>query len=282
MTFEMRLPFEEDASSGVGLQPDLPDAAARRAAVDPSQNIVLEASAGTGKTRVLVERYVNLLLAGVDPDNILAITFTRKAAAEMRQRIVERLREASRSSQLDARRWRDLRERLSDIAISTIDAFCLSLLREFPLEADVDPGFALADDTEVPRLMEEALDRALRISRAHAREDDDVALVFAQLGERRLRAGLDTLLDRRLVAPDVLRRYLQNGPRDLTAARACRNAADRLQRLFAGVPGGLDQFLNDGTGSSSRVRDAGQRHSGSVRHGASHSPRARNRRRSAD
>ena len=122
---------------------------ARQAAVDPSQNVVLEASAGTGKTRVLVERYVNLLLAGVDPDNILAITFTRKAAAEMRQRIVERLKEASRSSELDAARWRDLRDRLGDIAISTIDAFCLSLLREFPLEADVDPGFALADETEV-------------------------------------------------------------------------------------------------------------------------------------
>ena len=109
----MRLPFDDDASGGSKrtprLQPDLPDASARQAAVDPSQNIVLEASAGTGKTRVLVERYVNLLLAGVDPDNILAITFTRKAAAEMRQRIVERLREASRSSQLDAKRWRDLR-----------------------------------------------------------------------------------------------------------------------------------------------------------------------------
>ena len=222
------------------------DEAARQAAVDPSQNIVLEASAGTGKTRVLVERYVNLLLAGVDPDHILAITFTRKAAAEMRQRIMERLREASRSSKLDAKRWRDLRERLSDIAISTIDAFCLSLLREFPLEADVDPGFALADETEVPRLMEEALDRALRISRAHAREDDDVALVFAQLGERRLRAGLGTLLDRRLVAPGVLHRYLQKGPRELTAARACQDASDRLQRLFTDMPGGPDQFLNDG------------------------------------
>jgi ATP-dependent helicase/nuclease subunit A len=254
----MRLPFEDDggpdkarptsagAASESGPASDLADAEARLAAVDPSQNVVLEASAGTGKTRVLVERYVNLLLAGVDPDNILAITFTRKAAAEMRQRIVERLREAGRSSRLDSARWRDLRERLSDIAISTIDAFCLSLLREFPLEADVDPGFALADDTEVPRLMEEALDRALRISRAHAREDDDVALVFAQLGERRLRAGLGTLLDRRLVAPGILRRYLQKGPRELTAARVCQDASDRLQRLFVDMPGGFDQFLNDG------------------------------------
>src|SRR5579871_1229390 len=85
------------------------DAEARRAAVDPTQNVVLEASAGTGKTRVLVERYVNLLLAGVDPDRILAITFTRKAAAEMRQRIIDRLKEASRTSQLSLAAWKDLR-----------------------------------------------------------------------------------------------------------------------------------------------------------------------------
>ena len=124
------------------------DADARRAAVDPAQNVVLEASAGTGKTRVLVERYVNLLLAGVEPERILAITFTRKAAAEMRQRIIARLREAARTSELSAGRWRDLRDRLADIAISTIDAFCLSLLREFPLEADVDPGFDMAADAD--------------------------------------------------------------------------------------------------------------------------------------
>src|SRR5262249_4315161 len=190
---------------------------ARRAAVDPSRNVVLEASAGTGKTRVLVERYVNLLRAGVEPDHILAITFTRKAAAEMRQRIIDRLRDASRLSALDATHWRDLRDRLDDIAISTIDAFCLSLLREFPLEADVDPGFDLADGTQVPRLVDESLDAALRVCRALAREDDDVALVFALLGERRLRAGIGALLDRRLVAPDVLRRYLARGPKDLTA-----------------------------------------------------------------
>jgi len=172
---DLRLPFDDDAgvvsqqSSVVGQ--DLPDARARIYAVDPSQNVVLEASAGTGKTRVLVERYVNLLRAGIEPDHILAITFTRKAAAEMRQRIVDRLKEASRLSAFDAARWRDLKERLGDIAVSTIDAFCLQLLREFPLEVDVDPGFDLADNTEVPRLVGESLDQALRICRGIARED---------------------------------------------------------------------------------------------------------------
>lgn len=222
------------------------DARARSYAVDPSRNVVLEASAGTGKTRVLVERYVNLLRAGVEPDHILAITFTRKAAAEMRERIIDRLREAARLSEFDAGRWRELRERLGDISIATIDAFCLSLLREFPLEADVDPGFELADDTEVPRLVGETLDRALRICRGAARTDEDVALVFAQLGERRLRTGLAALLDRRLVAPLALRRYLSKGPRDLTAAEVCRRAAERVTGVLAGVYGGLDTFLADG------------------------------------
>jgi len=245
------LPFDDPIASAEPLSaspgPLAPaDASARRAAIDPSRNIVLEASAGTGKTRVLVERYVNLLRAGVEPDHILAITFTRKAAAEMRQRIIDRLKEASRLSEFDAGRWRDLKERLGDIAISTIDAFCLSLLREFPLEADVDPGFDLAADTDVPRLIGESLDQALRICRAVAKEDDDVALVFAQLGERRLRAGIAALLDRRLVAPHALRRFLQSGPRNLTAATACAAAAAKLEDIFDSARDGLDGFLNDG------------------------------------
>jgi ATP-dependent helicase/nuclease subunit A len=251
VTSNGRLPFEDEAppvashQSPVVSRP-LADAEARRHATNPAENVVLEASAGTGKTRVLVDRYVNLLLAGVAPDNILAITFTRKAAAEMRQRIIDRLREAGRISQLDAARWRDLRERLGDIAISTIDAFCLSLVREFPLEADVDPGFDLADETEIPRLADEALDAALRIGRHLAREDDDVAMVYVQLGERHLRAGLAALLDRRLVARDVLRDFLAFGPRDLTPALACGHAAGRLRDGVLAVPGGIKAFLEDG------------------------------------
>jgi ATP-dependent helicase/nuclease subunit A len=222
------------------------DETARRFAVDPRYNVVLEASAGTGKTTVLVHRYVNLLRAGVDPANILAITFTRKAATEMRERIIRELRAAAALSAEDRARWASLRDRLGDISISTIDAFCLALLREFPLEADLDPGFDLADETEVPRLIEEALDRSLRIFTALARTESDVALVLAQLGVSRTRAGLESLLQRRLVAWEALDRFLVRGPRDLQAPTVCETAAHGLLRVLERGAGGLEAFLADG------------------------------------
>jgi ATP-dependent helicase/nuclease subunit A len=222
------------------------DREARARAVDPRHNVTLEASAGTGKTRVLVDRYINLLRAGVDPSNILAITFTRKAATEMRERIVATLRAAAARGELTPARWRELRDRIDDIAISTIDAFCLSLLREFPLEADLDPGFDVADETEVPRLIDESLDRALRTCRGLASEDENIGLVFAQLGDRRARRGLAALLNRRLVAPTVLQRYLETGPRDLDVVSATRRAVAVLLDVFSGIPGGLLRFLASG------------------------------------
>jgi ATP-dependent helicase/nuclease subunit A len=239
VTNNARLPFEVDEAIDLDLN-------ARARAVDPRYNVALEASAGTGKTRVLVDRYINLLRAGVDPSNILAITFTRKAATEMRERIIATLRGAAARGELPAARWRELRDRIDDIAISTIDAFCLSLLREFPLEADLDPGFDVADETEVPRLVDEALDRALRTCRSLAREDEHVALVFAQLGDRRARRGLAALLNRRLVAPRVLERYLDTGPRDLDVTVVTRRAVSGLLDVFTSMPGGMSRFLASG------------------------------------
>ena len=223
------------------------DTEARVRAVDPRFNVALEASAGTGKTRVLVDRYVNLLRAGVDPSNILAITFTRKAATEMRDRIMTTLRAAGERGEIPAARWRELRDRTADIAISTIDAFCLSLLREFPLEADLDPAFSVADETELPRLIDEALDRTLRICRSAAREDETVALAFSQLGERRARAALTTLLNRRLVAPEILNRYLDTARAlELDAATVCARAVRALFDAFDAMRGGLDRLLETG------------------------------------
>jgi ATP-dependent helicase/nuclease subunit A len=246
VTSEPRLSIGGAASAAAEKSSVERDADARRAAVDPAQNVVLEASAGTGKTRVLVDRYVNLLRAGVDPRHILAMTFTRKAAAEMRERILRTLREAAQHSPEDETRWRQLRDRLGDIAISTIDAFCLSLLREFPLEADLDPGFDVADETEVPRLVDESLEEALRICRARAREDEDIALLFAQLGEHRLRAGLAALLERRVVAASVLRRATSAGPRGLIMAQACHGAVEKVAAALHAIPGGVEAFLERG------------------------------------
>jgi ATP-dependent helicase/nuclease subunit A len=223
-----------------------PDERAREFAVDPGQNVVLEASAGTGKTSVLVWRYINLLKAGVDPANILAMTFTRKAAAEMRERIIRELKDAAARSEFDRARWNEVRDRLGEIAISTIDAFCLSLLREFPIEADLDPGFEMADETEVPRLIDDALDRAMRIFAGRARQDPDIALVLSQLGVSRSRLGLALLLDRRLVAWSALARFLTTGPADLTAEKVCRRAADALQDALRGAPGGFAAFVAQG------------------------------------
>jgi ATP-dependent helicase/nuclease subunit A len=221
---DLRLPFDDEPAAADS-RIDARDQDGRARAVDPRFNVALEASAGTGKTRVLVDRYVNLLREGIDPSEILALTFTRKAAAEMRDRIVATLRAAAARGEIPPARWRELRDRTADVAISTIDAFCLSLLREFPLEADLDPGFQMADETEVPRLVDEALDRALRTCRSVARDDEHVALVFAQLGDRRARTGLAALLGRRIVAPAVLSRFLAAGPRDLTVPAAARPGA---------------------------------------------------------
>ncbi|MGE0123641.1 MAG: UvrD-helicase domain-containing protein [Vicinamibacterales bacterium] len=222
------------------------DAAARAYAVDPGVHVALEASAGTGKTRVLVDRYLNLLAVGVEPRRVLAITFTRKAAAEMRARIVADLTRMGETGQIPAATWKTLRGRLSEVAISTIDAFCLSLLGEFPLEADVDPGFAVADDTETPRLVDDALDRTLAIGRGVSAADGDVALLFARLGEPRLRRALTRLLDRRLVAVQAIDRFLAASPPGLTGARVAERTAARLRDLLGGPDGRLPRFRATG------------------------------------
>lgn len=233
--------FDFDAGDPLEMR----DAEARTLAVDPTRNVALEASAGTGKTRVLVDRYVGLLLAGVKPRHILAITFTRKAAAEMRQRILLQLGKRHREQAIPPELWKEIRDSVTDISISTIDAFCLALLREFPLEADVDPGFDLADETETPRLVDEALERALRIGRGIAADQPGMALLFAELGEFRLRQGLARLIDRRLVAVEALSRYLRHA-QTATIDEAVTRLLGRLRDGFASVPGGVPALLSSG------------------------------------
>jgi ATP-dependent helicase/nuclease subunit A len=233
--------------------PPPPDQAARDFAVDPSQDVVLEASAGTGKTRVLVERYVRLIEAGVDPRHVLAITFTRKAAAEMRERVLAALRERARLRLIDADRWRRLRDRVADIQISTIDAFCFGLLREFPLEADVDPAFQIADETEIARFASEALDLTLRDVRGLIGTNEAVRLLVARVKAPVLRDAVATLLDRRQVSVPAVAAFVGRRPGAGSSAGIAGAFAARLRDLAAGTPE-FRVVLDDGPVLSAEFR----------------------------
>ena len=213
------------------------DADARLRAVDPSRNVVLEASAGTGKTRVLVERYVNLLLAGVAPEHILAITFTRKAAAEMRQRIVERLKEAQPHGPAAGARWSAARaarrdrhldhRRVLPVAHPRVPARSRRRPGLRPGRRDRDPAaHRRGARSRAPHRPPPGADRR-RSSRWCSRSWASGGCV----------SGLTALLGCRLVAADVLQRFLAFGPSDLTPEIACRRTAERFADIFLHAPG---------------------------------------------
>jgi ATP-dependent helicase/nuclease subunit A len=160
---------------------DLPDQADRDAAVaDTATSILVEASAGTGKTTTLVRRILELALAdGVPLSRVAAMTFTEKAAGEMKERLREALDEASTAGDdpLRRRRAAEARRDLESAPISTLHAFCGRLLRERPVEAGVDPDFVTPEESVTEELLDavfaEWLDRA-------AREEGPVAEALRQ------------------------------------------------------------------------------------------------------
>jgi len=123
------------------------------AAVEATGEVFVSAGAGTGKTAVLVERFARAVCdQGLDVDSILVITYTRRAAGELRTRIRAEL----------ARRGRhDLARELDGAWISTIHGFCLRLLKAYPFAAGLDPRFRELDDAQGAVLRSEAFERAL-------------------------------------------------------------------------------------------------------------------------
>ncbi len=126
------------------------------------RHLVVTANAGSGKTRALVSRYVDLVLQGVDPKEIVAITFTRKAAAEMQTRVAEELEKiASAGDSKTIARIKRIREKLTSSRISTIHSFCSTLLRDYPVEAGVDPGFSELTNADKLRIETDAVNNVM-------------------------------------------------------------------------------------------------------------------------
>ena len=142
----------------------LADAAARSAIrEDLDSSWVVEAAAGTGKTSELVQRIVRVIVSGRGRlASIAAVTFTEKAAGEMKLRIRTELDRALFDAAQPPEARARIREALSELEtarVGTIHGFCAELLREFPVEAGVDPGFEVADAERQRRLLERVFER---------------------------------------------------------------------------------------------------------------------------
>jgi ATP-dependent helicase/nuclease subunit A len=139
----------------------------QQAAVDFKRNTVVNASAGTGKTAALVGAFLAQLGQGIPPGQILAITFTEKAAAEMRDRLKREVLARAADASADGGPgldWRQVLTGLANAPISTIHAFCAALLKENPVEAGVDPHFVIWDEDESSAVRREII---LTTVRAH-------------------------------------------------------------------------------------------------------------------
>ena len=148
-------------------------------AIDEPGVVFVSAGAGTGKTTVIVERFCRAVCErGLDVDSILVITYTERAAGELRARIRQRLRELGRH---------DLARDLDAAWISTIHGFCHRLLRAYPFEAGIDPRFRVVDDSQGRVLRGEAFRTALE---EFCGDDPNRLRLLAAYGAGRLRKML--------------------------------------------------------------------------------------------
>ena len=131
----------------------------RRAIDARGTNILLSAAAGSGKTTVLVERVLELIVSGATRiDRMLIVTFTRAASSDMRAKLTQELGRRAAAGDALCRSQQLLMERA---CITTLHGFCAEFLRTHFESAGVDPAFRVLDEAEARRLLDEALDEAI-------------------------------------------------------------------------------------------------------------------------
>ncbi|SFR01186.1 double-strand break repair helicase AddA [Poseidonocella sedimentorum] len=234
-------------------------------ATHPERSTWLSANAGSGKTRVLTDRVARLLLSGVDPQNILCLTYTKAAASEMQNRLFKRLGswsmleddrlgaeleaigaggETGKDALARARRLFALAiETPGGLKIQTIHSFCSALLRRFPLEAGVSPQFKEVDERAAELLMTEVLDGLAEGPEADlldglagyiTDEDGVIKLLYALLRNRAsFRAGT--------TRADVFTAF-ELGPDESLDALAARTLGPDAEDIIADLIATLPRF----------------------------------------
>ncbi|MDF0697381.1 double-strand break repair helicase AddA [Rhizobium sp. MC63] len=225
-------------------------------ASDPVRSAWVSANAGSGKTHVLTQRVIRLLLAGARPSAILCLTYTKAAASEMSNRVFERLADwvvlddddlsrriieiegtvPDRIKLAEARRlFAKALETPGGLKIQTIHAFCEALLHQFPLEANVAGHFSVLDDRAAAALLSDAR-RALLTATA-PEEGSALAEAFAAVLNLGDESGLENLLGDIVANRNAIRRFTaaaeQQGGVDVVLRKRLGLAADDTEKGIA-------------------------------------------------
>lgn len=226
-------------------------------ASDPISSAWVSANAGSGKTHVLTQRVIRLLLSGCRPSSILCLTYTKAAASEMSNRVFQRLAEwavlddaelAKRITLIEGHEPDSLKlaearrlfakalETPGGLKIQTIHAFCEALLHQFPLEANVAGHFSVLDDVAASALLAEA--RRSLLTATSAEDDPALAEAFAHVLDLGDEFGLETLLGDIIARRTAIRNFLEHAEG--------RGGADRaLNAAFGLQPGDTEHSLAD-------------------------------------
>jgi ATP-dependent helicase/nuclease subunit A len=234
-----------------------PDQAMRDKALDPSRSILVQAPAGSGKTTLLTERFLTLLGEVDEPGQVVAITFTNAAAAEMRHRILDELRSPDPSwlatrvlARAEVRAWK-LLDLPAQLRISTIDAFCRELALQQPLLSELGGGLEIAEQPDdlyrkaarqtlgqigkrEDSAVSEAVENLLKWRDNDWRELEDLLVVMLSQRDR----WMQDFVLRRNADWDALRARLER-----PFAEAVLNGLTEVSELLDQVPGALEEAL---------------------------------------
>ncbi|NLS05900.1 double-strand break repair helicase AddA [Rhizobium sp. P32RR-XVIII] len=212
-------------------------------ASDPLRSAWVSANAGSGKTHVLTQRVIRLLLSGARPSAILCLTYTKAAASEMSNRVFQRLAEwavlpdeelRSRIAQIEGATPGELKlaearrlfakalETPGGLKIQTIHAFCEALLHQFPLEANVAGHFSVLDDRAAATLLADA--RRSLLTATTPEHDPNLADAFSYVLNLGDETGLETLLGEIVANRNAIRRFMAAAEQQGGVAAALRRA----------------------------------------------------------
>ena len=184
-------------------------------ALNTDKHICVTAGAGSGKTMVLVERYLKILRDGnADPQEIVAITFTEKAAAEMKERIIEQLSpQEERDGSEQDNSLHGFRDKMSTAHISTIHAFCSRILREFPFQAGVPANFSILRGIDQKLSLQQIIKETLKDIATNEEDEhrDELTRLLQRYGsQQKLVDFFSTMINQRDVIEYLMQEIYRN------------------------------------------------------------------------